>query len=71
MSLEQKAKNILQETSQINNVISEIQHDCSLMLEKQLVGNEIIEFSAEQKQKILEHYQTKKAELKALVDEMP
>jgi len=71
VSLEQKAKNILEETNKIHNVISEIQHDCSLMLMKQLVDNEIIEFSVEQKQKILEHYQTKKAELKALVDELP
>ena len=72
MSLEETAKQAIIKTRKIHHKCREIEHLANMVLTKhKLEDNSTIQFSDEDKQKIIQNYQTKKAELDLLVSELP
>jgi len=71
MSLKQQAGTILTKMAEIEVVKFKIEELCDIVLTQKVVGEEVWEFTATQKQKAIQAYQTRKAELKALVEALP
>jgi len=71
MTLEDQARTIQRKIAEIETKCYRIAHLCTLVLTEHKINSDIFKFSDEDKQKLIQHYQTKKAQLKALVDELP
>jgi len=71
MSLEKTAKTVMQKVNDIRDMASSLQHLAELILMKHTLNGDTFQFSVEDKEKLIQHYQARKAELQALVDELP
>lgn len=72
MSLEEQARIVLNQAIIIEGTAQEIQRLSRIVLRRDKVKkDEFVELSDEKKQLILQAYQTKKAELLALVEALP
>jgi len=71
MSLEEKAKQARSKADSIHSVARQIMDRCDDVLMQRQVGDETIEFSQAQKQILIGDYQTLKAQLQKLVEELP
>lgn len=71
MSLEEKAKQIRSQANEIATKANFIMDLCNKILEQYQLNGVTIEYSATQKQQIIDHYRTLKTKLKVLVEELP
>lgn len=71
MSFKEQAQTLFNKIALIAGKIHEVQQLCNLVLMETKVNGEVIQLSNEKKQTIMQAYQTKKAELKALVEALP
>jgi len=71
MTLEETAQQVMEQASAIREKATEIETKASLIVTKYQVGIHLIQFSDEDKQRLIEYYQTQKAELTALVEALP
>ena len=71
MSLDEQAKTVLELLPKIQKALSKISYLCRIVSDKHIVNGEVIEYSAEQKQKLIDAYQQKKTELVQLFSELP
>ena len=71
MGLDETAKQVKQKAMRIIDRAMQIEQLCDLVLAKHQVGGDTFELSDANKQKAINHYQPLKAQLKALVDELP
>lgn len=68
---EKTAEIVSQKMQVIRSKCMEIEQLASLIRSKFILGTDIIQFSEEDKTKLITHYQTMKAELEKLVSELP
>jgi len=71
VTLKDQARAIEQKLAEIQQVGYKIGHLCELVRTSHELNGETFEFSDTDKQKMITLYQTRKTELKALVDELP
>lgn len=71
MSLDETAQHVIHIITAIQDSCQEIMRLAFLILTKETINETIIEFSLEDKQKILQQYQRVKTQLQELVSQLP
>jgi hypothetical protein len=71
MSLKEQAQAVLNTIRLVGDKVSEIENLCMKVLEETKINGEVLSLSDEKKQKLIQAYQTKKGELKSLVEALP
>jgi len=71
MTVEETAQKARDKTLEIRDKALAIVNLVDLVLARYELNSDVFEFPTIDKQKLIQHYQTKKAELKALVNELP
>lgn len=71
MSLEEKARQVIDKGNEIIEITRKLVRFAGLALLRIEFDSTIIELEQTKKQKLIQHYQTLKAELEALVEALP
>jgi len=71
MTLEEKAKQAKETADLIQTEAQKIIDLCNLILVKREVNGEALEYTVEQKQKVIQAFRPKKTRLQALVEALP
>jgi len=71
MTLEQQARTIQTKIGEVQGKCYQILKLCYMVLREETVNGDIFNLSAQDKEKIIQHYQTLKSQLQSLVEELP